>query len=211
MDGQHVDGYQEFSHGDELIRVACQGHLLMIKILMHIRNQIHQLTALGHDLLRHIHPGNSAQGLDKTIRGLEAEGHVQHLARHLVQFVQLTSRISGTPLAKGKGSVFEGGFRVPCLVRWPGKIPAGKISNEIMSMQDWVPTLLAAVGEPDIKEKLKKGHTIEGKEYKVHLDGYDQTALLKGEGPGKRKEIAEKKAHKFVRVLYILLDRLITF
>ena len=60
--------------------------------------------------------------------------------------------------------------------------------NDIVAHNDWVPTLLAAAGEPGIKEKLLKGHKAGGKSYKVHLDGYDQTALLKGEGPGARKE-----------------------
>ena len=54
---------------------------------------------------------------------------------------------------------------------------------------DWLPTFMAAVGEPDIKEKLLKGHKADGKKFKVHLDGYDQTAMLKGEGPSARKEI----------------------
>jgi arylsulfatase len=63
------------------------------------------------------------------------------------------------------------------------------VINDIFSHQDWLPTFLAAVGEPDIKEKLLKGHKANGKTFKVHLDGYDQTALLKGEGPTARKEI----------------------
>ncbi len=73
---------------------------------------------------------------------------------------------------------------LPC-----GVIKPGTVINDIFSHQDWLPTLLTAVGEPDIKEKLLKGHKANGKKFKVHLDGYDQTALLKGEGPGARKEI----------------------
>jgi arylsulfatase len=72
-----------------------------------------------------------------------------------------------------KNTNWEGGFRVPAMVRWPGKFPAGRFSNEIMSAQDWLPTLMAAVGDPDIKGKLLKGHKAAGKNFKVHLDGYD--------------------------------------
>jgi len=77
----------------------------------------------------------------------------------------------------------------PAVVRWPGVIKPGTVINDIFSHLDWMPTIMAAVGEPDIKEKLLKGHKADGKKFKVHLDGYDQTALLKGEGPGARKEI----------------------
>ena len=94
-----------------------------------------------------------------------------------------------TPFRGEKATTWEGGFRVPAVVRWPGVIKPGTVINDIFSHQDWLPTLLAAVGEPDIKEKLLKGHKAAGKTFKVHLDGYDQTALLKGEGPGARKEI----------------------
>lgn len=75
------------------------------------------------------------------------------------------------------------------VAHWPGVIKPGTVSNDIFSHLDWMPTLLAAAGEPGIKEKLLKGHEAAGKKFKVHLDGYDQTALLKGEGPGARKEI----------------------
>jgi arylsulfatase len=94
-----------------------------------------------------------------------------------------------TPFRGEKATTWEGGFRVPCVVRWPGVIKPGTVINDIFSHQDWLPTFLAAVGEPDIKEKLLKGHQADGKTFKVHLDGYDQTALLKGEGPSTRKEI----------------------
>jgi arylsulfatase len=93
------------------------------------------------------------------------------------------------PFRGEKGTTWEGGFRVPMLVRWPGTVKPGTVVNDIFSQEDWLPTLLAAVGEPDVKEKLLKGHTANGKTFKVHLDGYDQTDLLSGKGPGKRKEI----------------------
>jgi arylsulfatase len=94
-----------------------------------------------------------------------------------------------TPFRGEKATTWEGGFRVPCVVRWPGVIKPGTVINDIFSHQDWLPTLLAAAGEPDIKEKLLKGHKADGKTFKVHVDGYDQTALLKGKGPSARKEI----------------------
>jgi len=94
-----------------------------------------------------------------------------------------------TPFAGGKGTVLEGGFRVPCMIRWPGHIPADKVENGIVSGLDWFPTFVAAAGDPNIVEELKKGKAIGGTNYKVHLDGYDQTAMITGQGPSKRHEI----------------------
>ena len=94
------------------------------------------------------------------------------------------------PFRGEKGTTWEGGFRVPAAVRWPGVVKPGTVINDIFSHEDWVPTLLAAAGDPDIKEKLKKGgHQANGKTFKTHLDGYDQTPALSGEGEGPRKEI----------------------
>ena len=75
------------------------------------------------------------------------------------------------------------------MVRWPGTVQPGTIVNDIFSHEDWLPTLMAAAGEPDIKEKLLTGHQANGKTFKAHLDGYNQTDLLAGKGPGKRNEI----------------------
>jgi arylsulfatase A-like enzyme len=94
-----------------------------------------------------------------------------------------------TPFAGGKGTVLEGGFRVPCLARWPGRFPAGKVENGIISGLDWFPTLLAAAGNPSIAEELKKGKTLGDSSYRVHLDGYNQLDFLCGRGPSKRREI----------------------
>ncbi len=95
----------------------------------------------------------------------------------------------GTTVFKGeKNTTWEGGFRVPTIVKWPKKIPAGVVSNEIIAHNDWMPTILAAAGEPDVKEKLLKGHTANGKRYKVHLDGYNQLDMMLGNGPSHRKE-----------------------
>jgi arylsulfatase len=94
-----------------------------------------------------------------------------------------------TPFAGGKGTALEGGFRVPAIIRWPNKIPAGKIENGIFSGLDWFPTFVAAAGNRNIVEELKKGKQLGDKTYKVHLDGYDQTDVLTGKGPSKRHEI----------------------
>ncbi|HKQ68627.1 MAG TPA: arylsulfatase [Polyangiaceae bacterium] len=94
-----------------------------------------------------------------------------------------------TPFAGGKGSVLDGGFRVPCIVRWPGKIPAGRVENGLMSGLDWFPTFLAAAGDPDITERLKQGTSLDGETYRVHLDGYDQSEFLAGKSPSKRNEL----------------------
>jgi arylsulfatase A-like enzyme len=88
---------------------------------------------------------------------------------------------------KGVGG-YEGGFRVPMVVKWPGHIPAGTHTGEFMTMEDWVPTLMAWLGQPDVKEQLLKGAKIGGTRYKVHLDGYDQSDLLLNNGKSVRKD-----------------------
>ena len=92
------------------------------------------------------------------------------------------------PFRGEKNTTWEGGFRVPALVRWPGKIPAGVVSNGMISHQDWLPTLLAAAGVDDIKEKLLQGHQAAGKRFKVHIDGFNQLDMLLGNGPTARNE-----------------------
>ncbi len=95
-----------------------------------------------------------------------------------------------TPFHGEKGTTWEGGMRVPQVVRWPGVIEPGSIINEIMSHEDWLPTLLAAAGDPDIFERLKSGHTANGKEWRVHLDGYNFMPFFKGEADdGPRDQI----------------------
>ena len=94
-----------------------------------------------------------------------------------------------TPFAGGKGTALEGGFRVPALLRWPGKVPAGRVENGIFSGMDWFPTLVAAAGNPNIADELKKGKQMGDRTYKVHLDGYNQTDLITGKGPSARHEV----------------------
>lgn len=95
-----------------------------------------------------------------------------------------------TPFHGEKGTTWEGGFRVPMVVRWPGVIKPGTIINEIFSQEDWLPTLMAAAGEPNIVEKLRQGHAANDKTFKVHADGYNFLPYLKGEAKkGPREEI----------------------
>jgi arylsulfatase A-like enzyme len=96
---------------------------------------------------------------------------------------------AATPFRGEKNTNWEGGWRVPAMVRWPGKVPAGTVTNEIMAHMDWLPTLLAAAGDPDIKEELLRGHVAGKKRFKVHLDGYNQLDLLLGNGPSQRDEL----------------------
>ena len=78
-----------------------------------------------------------------------------------------------------KNTNWEGAFRVPCLVRWPGVITPGTVTNELMSHNDWIPTLCSIAGEPAIVDKCKDGYAANGVTYKVHLDGFDQSAFLR--------------------------------
>jgi arylsulfatase A-like enzyme len=94
-----------------------------------------------------------------------------------------------TPFYGGKGTGFEGGWRVPAILNWPGHVPAGKVQNGLMSGLDWFPTFLAAAGNPNITAELLKGKVVNGTNYKVHLDGYDQTNMITGKGPSNRHEI----------------------
>jgi arylsulfatase A-like enzyme len=129
---------------------------------------------------------------------VEHDGHVGHLLHKLDELgitqdtivmystdngAELMSWPDGgsTPFRGEKNTNYEGGWRVPCLIRWPGVIEAGTVSNDVFSHTDMLPTLLAAAGDPDIVEKLKKGHQAGAKTFKVHIDGYNLLPFLKGE------------------------------
>ena len=112
-----------------------------------------------------------------------------------------------TPFAGGKGTVMEGGFRVPAIIRWPGKVPAGKVENGIFSGLDWFPTFVAAAGNPNIVDELKQGKSLGGTTYKVHLDGYDQTGPAHRQGAVEaardlllRRVDARRRAHRRLQV-----------
>jgi arylsulfatase len=117
-----------------------------------------------------------------------------------------------TPFRGEKGMSTEGGFRVPCIAKWAGKIPAGTVVNGIMSGQDWFLTLVAAAGNPNIKQELLAGKQLGSKTYKVHLDGYDQLPMLTGKGESARHEIfyfdeADLGAVRIDDYKYVFLDQ----
>jgi len=93
-----------------------------------------------------------------------------------------------TPFRGEKNTNWEGGYRVPCAIRWPGVIKPGTVSNDIFSHMDMLPTIMAAVGVPDVKEQLMKGMQVGNKTFKVHLDGYNITDTLAGKAPDPRHE-----------------------
>jgi arylsulfatase len=95
-----------------------------------------------------------------------------------------------SPFRDEKGLGWEGGFRVPFAIRWPDKVPAGQVLNGILSNEDVVPTVLAAAGVPDVKEQLLEGHQAGEKQFRVHLDGYNQLPYLTG-------EVDESPRHEF--------------
>lgn len=94
-----------------------------------------------------------------------------------------------TPFKGQKGTIYEGGFRCPAIIRWPNHVPENTVENGIISGLDWFPTLVAAAGNPNIKEELLKGKKIGGRTYKNHLDAYNQLDMITGKGPSKRHEI----------------------
>jgi arylsulfatase A-like enzyme len=94
-----------------------------------------------------------------------------------------------TPFRATKGTVFEGGFRVPAMIRWPGKVKPGTVENGMFSGLDWLPTLAAAAGNGNITQQLLQGVRLGDRTYKNHLDGYNQMDLLTGKGPSVRHEL----------------------
>jgi arylsulfatase len=93
-----------------------------------------------------------------------------------------------TPFRNEKNTSWEGAYRIPCMVRWPGKIKPGSVSNEIVSHLDWLPTILAMAGDSDITQKLLKGHKIGDVTYKIHLDGYNLVPYLTGDAEKSPRE-----------------------
>jgi len=152
----------------------------------------------------HVFTHLKKESLGKTGKGIHADGMVEHdgmvgeLLKQLDDLgianntIVLYTTDNGaeialwpdgamTPFRGEKGTTWEGGFRIPMMVRWPGVIKPGTQYNEVISLIDWFPTLSAAAGIPDIKEKMKTGFTANGKNFKVHLDGYNFLPFFKGE------------------------------
>jgi arylsulfatase A-like enzyme len=151
-------------------------------------------------LYTHVRPEYKGRsGLSEYMDGmLEHDGHVGNLLKTLDDLglanntiviygtdngVHMNSWPDGgmTPFRSEKNTNWEGAYRVPAMIRWPGRIQPGQVTNEIFAALDWLPTLLAAAGEPDIKTKLLTGYNSMGKTFKVHLDGYNQLPMLTGQ------------------------------
>lgn len=154
--------------------------------------RMHVFTHLKQDSVGKTGKGIHADGM------LEHDGHVGQLLDQLDELgitedtIVLYTTDNGAELAlwpdgaqtmfRGeKGTTWEGGFRIPMMVRWPGVVKPGTEVNDIVTLMDWMPTFAAAAGIPDLKEQMKSGFKSGSKEFKVHLDGYDLTSLLKGE------------------------------
>ena len=117
-----------------------------------------------------------------------------------------------TPFKGAKGMGTEGGFRVPAVVRWPGRVEPNQVINGVMSGMDWLPTFVTAAGNPNITQELLAGKTINGTNYKVHLDGYDQTDMLTNGGESTRSEFwyftqSELAAARIGDYKYVLIDQ----
>ena len=154
----------------------------------------------------HVRAENRNSGLGEYADGMiEHDGKVGKLLDYLDQagltqdtiviyttdngpMVCLWPDAASTPFRGEKNTNWEGGWRVPAMVRWPGTVKPGTVITDIFAGEDWMPTLLAAAGAPGVKEKLLGGYAVGKTTYKVHLDGYDQSDLLAGKGPGKRQE-----------------------
>jgi arylsulfatase A-like enzyme len=161
----------------------------------------------------HVFTHLKPESLGKTGKGIHADGMVEHDAL-VGQLLDLLDKLgiadntiviystdngaeialwpdgAMTPFHGERGTTWEGGFRIPMIVRWPGVIKPGSVSNEIISNLDWFPTLTAAAGDPNIKSELAKGAKIDGKDFKVHLDGYNFLPYFQGEEKsGPREQI----------------------
>ncbi len=140
----------------------------------------------GHGLTEHDgHVGQLLAKLDDT--GL-AENTIVIYTSDNGAYQYMWPEGGTTPFRGDKGTTWEGGVRVPFLVRWPGA-PGGRVSGQIVDMTDLLPTLAAAAGAPGMVEKLRKGATIGGRSYKVHLDGFDQTAFFTGQTDTSAREL----------------------
>jgi arylsulfatase len=158
----------------------------------HVKKEMRGISGqdeYGDGMVEHdMHVGMLLQQLDDL--GI-ADNTIVHYSTDNGPHMNTWPDAATTPFFGEKNTNWEGGWRVPSMVRWPGKIKPGSISNEIMHHMDWLPTFLAAAGEPDIKAQLKKGGVKAiDRSYKVHLDGYDFLPHLTGEeAKGPRKEI----------------------
>jgi arylsulfatase len=158
----------------------------------HVKDELRGISGqdeYGDGMVEHdMHIGQFLKKLDEL--GI-ADNTIVHYSTDNGPHMNTWPDAASSPFFGEKNTNWEGGWRVPSMVRWPGKIKAGSVSNEIMHHMDWLPTYLAVAGEPQIKSKLKKGGVKAiGRSYKVHLDGYNFLPHLTGkEKKGPRREI----------------------
>jgi arylsulfatase len=158
-------------------------------IFTHLKKESQGVTGLGvypDGMVEH--DGHVGQLLDKLkALGLEDNTIVMYSTDNGAE--KFSWPDGGTSPFRGeKNENWEGGYRVPCAIRWPGVIKPGTVNNDIFSQMDMLPTLMAAAGVPDVKEQLLKGMKVGDKTFKVHLDGYNITDTLAGRGPDPRHE-----------------------
>ena len=151
-------------------------------IFTHLKKESEGKTGLGVAADGMVeHDGHIGQLLDKLDElGIADDTIVVYTTDNGAEFFLWPDGCT-TPFRSEKNSNWEGGYRVPCAIRWPGVIEPGTINNEIGSLKDFLPTFMAATGEPDIVEKLKKGYDVGGKKYKVYIDGVNMLPYFKGE------------------------------
>jgi arylsulfatase len=158
-------------------------------IFTHLKKESEGKTGLGlypDGMVEH--DGHVGQVLDKLKElGLEDNTIVMYSTDNGAE--KFTWPDGGqSPFRGEKNTNWEGGYRVPCAIRWPGVIKPGTVLNDIFAHEDMLPTLLAAAGDADVTEKLKKGMKVGNKTFKVHLDGYNITEALAGKSPSPRRE-----------------------
>jgi arylsulfatase A-like enzyme len=158
-------------------------------IFTHLKKESQGVTGLGLEADGMVeHDGTVKQLLDKLDELKLAEDTI--VVYTTDNGAELMSWPDGgtTPFRGEKATTWEGGLRIPMAVRWPNKVPAGVISNGIISNMDWLPTFLAAAGVPDVSQKLQGGYSAGSKKFKVHIDGVNQLDMLLGNGPSARNE-----------------------
>jgi len=160
----------------------CWWNSTRMHVFTHLKKESEGVTGLGvypDGMVEHdAHVGQLLHKLDKL--GITENTIVMYSTDNGAEVLSWPDGGS-TPFRGEKDTNFEGGWRVPCVIRWPGVIEPGTVSNEIFSHTDMLPTLVAAAGDPDIVEKLKKGHKAGNKTFQVHIDGYNLVPFWKGE------------------------------
>lgn len=183
-------------------------------IFTHLKPESEGVTGLGiyaDGMVEHDnHVGEVLDKLDEL--GIAENTIVIYMTDNGAQFFSWPDGGS-TPFRSEKNSIWEGGYRIPMMVRWPEQVKAGSISNGIISLQDWLPTLLSAAGTPGIREDLLDGYAAGEKTFNVHIDGFDQLSHLRGETDSKRElffyfnDAGDLVASRFQRWKLLFMDQ----